>query len=62
MKVLLLLALTIFTVVSTVATVAITFNVSTPTPFSTTRTIVHFAGSRDIQPAGDPIDDPVLPD
>ena len=62
MKVLLLLALTLFTVVSTVAAVAIAFNISTPNSFSITKTIAHFAGFGDIQPTGgDPVDDPVFP-
>lgn len=62
MKVLLLLALTIFTSVSTIATVAIASNISTPNSFSITKTIANTIESRDIQPTGgDKVDNPVAP-
>lgn len=62
MKVFLLLALTLFTVVSTVATVAIAFNISTPNSFSIKKIMANLTGSRGIEPAGgDNVDDPVAP-
>lgn len=62
MKALLLLALTIFTVVSTVATVATAFNISTPNSLSTTNSIAETIDFRDVQPVGgDPVDDPTAP-
>ncbi len=63
MKALLLLTLTLFTVVSTVATVVIAFNISTPKLFSTIKTIGKSRGLGDIQPTGgDEVDNPVFPD
>ena len=63
MKVLLILALTLFTVVSTVATVAIAFNISTPKTFSITKSMTETIGFRGVQPAGgDPVEDPIAPD
>ncbi len=63
MKVLLLLALTLFTVVSTVATTSIAFNISTPNSFSITKSIAAAIRFRGVQPAGgDPVEDPIAPD
>lgn len=62
-KALLLLALTLFTVVSTIATVAVASNVLVPNSFSMTKTIANATGSGDITPnGGDEVDNPVLPD
>lgn len=61
MKVLFLLALTLFAFASTIATVAVAFNILTPNSFGITNSIVETIGSGEIQPTGDPVDNPVFP-
>lgn len=62
MKVLLLLALTIFATVSTIATVAMASNLSMPNSFSTMKTIANIIESGEVQPTGgDEVDNPVAP-
>ena len=61
MKVLFLLALTLLAAFSTIATVAVTLKIPTPASLSITKTIALTTSSGKIQPAGDPVDDPVFP-
>jgi len=61
MKVLFLLALTLLAAFSTIATVAVTLKILTPASLSITTTIALTTSSRNVQPTGDPIDDPVFP-
>lgn len=61
MKVLFLLALTLLAAISTIATVAVTLKILTPASLSITTTIAANTRSGNIQPAGDPVDDPVFP-
>lgn len=61
MKVLFLLALTLLAAISTIATVAVTLKILTPASLSITTTIALTTSSGHIQPAGDPIDNPIFP-
>lgn len=61
MKVLFLLALTLLAAISTIATVAVTLKILTPASLSITTTIALTTSSGNIQPAGDPVDDPFFP-
>jgi hypothetical protein len=61
-KVLLLLALTLFSAVSTIATVVMVSNVLTPSFFSTIKAIANIIESGNVQPTGgDGVDNPVAP-
>lgn len=58
MKALFLLTLALFVFASAIATIAVTFEVSTP---KLLKSIINSSGSGYVQPTGDPVDDPVLP-
>ena len=60
-KVLFLLALTLLATISTIATVAVTLKIPTPVSSGATKTIAVTTGSGNIQPTGDPVDNPVFP-
>jgi len=62
MKVLFLLALTLLAAFSTIATVAVTLKILTPASLSITTTIALTTRSGNVQPTGDPVDNPVFPD
>ncbi len=61
MKVIFLLALTLLATISTIATVAVTLKIPTPVSSSVTKTIAVTTGYGNIQPTGDPVDNPVFP-
>jgi len=61
MKVLFLLALTLLAAISTIAIVAVTLKILTPASLSITTIIAVTTSSGNIQPTGDPVDNPVFP-
>jgi len=59
-KVLFLLALTFLAAISTIAIASVTLK-KPSVPFSVTETIAVTTGFGDIQPTGDPVDNPAFP-
>ena len=60
-KVLLLIALTLLATISAIATIAVTLNVPATALFSITKTKMITTSFGNVQPTGDPVDNPVAP-